>query len=291
MPPFEQFNLDQFDLGVEPNSVVAKLLATGLVALLAFAIRGFITSALTRYVSSADMRRRFLVAARNATLLLMVATVGVIWISEIRSVAVWLAAVAVAVVIATKELIICLAGALVRTTTNAFSIGDRIEVGVHRGDVIDFNLLNTTILEVGPGKSFHMRTGRTVVIPNARFLDTAVINESYTKRFVAHAFSVPVPANEDWHDAEKRLQQAAERQVEPYLEDARRHMRRLEEEHGLHGLPTQPRVFVQIPEPGKLELLVRLPTPVGAQGRIEQAVLREFLDQIVAPVGAEPSGD
>jgi len=278
MPPLEAFTLD-----FPPNSVSAKLLATALVALIALVLRGFATSALTRYVSSADMRRRFLVAARNVTLLLMVATLGVIWISEIRSVAVWLAAVAVAVVVATKELITCLAGALVRTTTNAFSIGDRIEVGPHRGDVIDFNLLNTTILEVGPGKSFHMRTGRTVVIPNARFLDSAIINESFTKRFVAHAFSVPVPADQDWHDAEKRLLAAAERQVSPYLEDARRHMQRLEEEHGLHGLPTQPRVFVQIPDAGKLELLVRMPTPVGAQGRIEQAVLREFLDQIAAP--------
>mgnify|MGYP001215256827 CR=1 FL=1 len=61
-------------------------------------------------------------------------------------------AIAVALVIATKELILCVSGALIKGGARSFNIGDRIQVKEFRGDVIDQNLLTTTILEVGPGK-------------------------------------------------------------------------------------------------------------------------------------------
>ena len=39
-----------------------------------------------------------------------------------------------------------------RATSRSFKLGDRIEIGDYRGDVIDYNLFTTTILETGPGK-------------------------------------------------------------------------------------------------------------------------------------------
>jgi len=88
-----------------------------------------------------DVRRRLIVQIR--TLLGIVFVVGLIFImaNELRAFAVSLVAIAVAIVLATKELILCLSGTALRIGTNAFTIGDRIEINGVRGNVIDQTFL------------------------------------------------------------------------------------------------------------------------------------------------------
>jgi hypothetical protein len=56
-------------------------------------------------------------------------------------------------------------------------------------------------------------------------------------------------------------------------------MERLENKHGLDSPTVAPRVTLQIPEPGKINLLLRIPTPARRIGRLEQAILRRFLSE------------
>jgi small-conductance mechanosensitive channel len=158
-----------------------------------------------------------------------------------------------------------------------YSIGDRIEVGSYRGDVVDLNLLSTTILEVGPGQTSHLRTGRSVIIPNLKLLDTTVVNESSMNQFVVHSFTVPVALRHDWKKAEEVLLAAAQQECEPFIDEARVHMDKLEREHGLKRLPLRPRVLIELGQPDRVNLIVRVPAPVGRQGALEQAILRHYL--------------
>lgn len=41
----------------------------------------------------------------------------------------------------------------------------------------------------------------------------------------------------------------------------------------------EPRVSIQVPDPSKIHLLVRLAAPARRKGRIEQAIIRRFLRQ------------
>src|SRR5690606_21856396 len=114
-------------------------------------------------------------------------------------------ALAVALVVATKELILCITGSILKTGAQSFKIGDRIQIKDFRGDVIDQNLFATTIMEIGPGKLTHQRTGRVTVLPNSLFVSEPVINESYTHDYVLHVFTVPFKRQDDWQSAQKSL--------------------------------------------------------------------------------------
>lgn len=269
----------------------SKLMATGALVILAFALRAAIGRIFQHQVHQVDLRRRWLVSVRNALVLAVIFGLGVIWIDELRNVGVALLGVGVAFVIAIKEFLLCINGSFLRAVTNAYSVGDRIEIGGHRGDVIDLNLFATTLLEVGPGKTFHLRTGRTVVVPNSVLLSGAIVNESHMRRFVLHVFSVPLRFEDDWEHAEKVLLEAAREETASYRAEANEHMKRLESLHSLDGLPVEPRVSLQVPAAGKLNVLVRVPAPVGRQGSIEQAILRRFLAARppTPPVQAEES--
>jgi len=93
--------------------------------------------------------------------------------------------------------------------------------------VIDQNLLATTILEVGPGKITHQRTGRITVIPNALFVSEPVINESFNNDYILHVFTVPFKREDDWREAQKAFLESANRHCKPYLNEVRKHMKQI----------------------------------------------------------------
>jgi small-conductance mechanosensitive channel len=254
------------------NAAQSAVLLTVILVLRTSLIRGIL-----RVAPPSEARRRWVVSIRNFSVLIIVLGLAAIWFEALAAFGAVLLAVGVAFVIATKEMIMCVTGSFIRTINNTYSVGDRIEIGAFRGDVIDLNLFTTTLLEVGPGRSMHLRTGRTVVVPNSKLLDQFVVNESFMKQFVVHVFSVPVKLDGDWREAEKLLLQAAEDECGSFIEEARDYMDQLEVRHGLHGLPVQPRCTLQMTDPDKGNLLIRVPAPVGRQGQIEQAILRRYL--------------
>jgi hypothetical protein len=51
----------------------------------------------------------------------------------------------------------------------------------------------------------------------------------------------------------------------------------LEGKTWLDAPSVQPRVTIQLPAPGRVTLLLRIPTPAHRASRLEQAILRRFL--------------
>jgi len=222
-----------------------------------------------------EVRARWLAQLRVALLVGVAGGLAVIWGPTLRDLALSLAAVAVAFVIATREIVACLTGAFVRTASRSCSVGDRIEIHGVRGDVVELGALTTTLLEVGPGST--RQTGRAVSIPNSRFLDSAVWNESFAGEFGLQLLRVRLPATAPWQDAERRLLEAARHECEPYLEPARRRYLDQAWKRGLGPDTVEPTVTLSLPDHETIELLLRFPAPTAARARVEQAVLRRYL--------------
>jgi len=222
-------------------------------------------------------RMRWMAQARNAIWIIFFFGAATIWANELQTIALSITALGVAFVLATKELIQCITGSALKTSCNAFKLGDRIEIDKVRGDVIDQNVVATTIMEIGPGEQSHQYTGRAVIIPNSKFLDKPIINESFTREFVLHSLTIPCKSA-DWQDAEKYLLEAAQTECSEFVEEARKHFDTILESKELDRKPViDPRVTVAIPKAGKIDLIVRIPVPARRKGRIEQAILRRYL--------------
>ena len=265
---------------IDQQAVVGHLISTLILLVSLFVLRTILAGIIRRQENvRQELRRRWLVALRNGTVLMILLGVVLIWAHELRTVAVYAFAIAVATVIATKELIQCVTGSVMRTA-GAFHIGDRIEIGDFRGDVIDHNLLTTTIMEVGPDGLTHRLTGRAISLPNSMFLADPVTNETYTDDYVLHVFKVPMKQDDDWQQAEHDLLCAAREQCSKYVAEARSHFDKLSHKEGLTVFNVEPHVIVQVPTAGNVELVVRMATPARNKGKIEQAILRKLLVSI-----------
>jgi small-conductance mechanosensitive channel len=257
------------------HPMITSIGLIGVLLLLRWLLALLITAQKSR---SPQWRRSWLVLTRNGLLATFVVGLFIIWRVEIQTFALSIVGIAVAMVIATKELILCISGTLMIRLNGAFSVGDRIEVAGYRGDVIDINLLATTIIETGPGQLTQQYTGRKVVVPNSLFVGNGFINETFTNEYVLHVFSVPVSINADWRALERCLLSAANESCAPYIEEARAHLDKLAHSEALNMPPVEVKVTLQIPTPEQINLIVRLPTPARTKGRIEQAILRKAMD-------------
>ena len=260
-------------LAMTPN-VLAVLALTAAVVVLRFIL---LRAIVERESVPLDVRRRLVVQIRNVLGFVFVLGLLFILANELRAFAVSLVAIAVAIVLATKELILCLSGTALRIGANAYTIGDRIEINGVRGNVIDQTFLATTILEIGPGHVTSQYSGRAIVFPNSLLLAHPLINETFMKDYIVHIVTIPLAVTDDWQAAEKILLGIADEACQPFLERAARHMKELEGKNWMDVPSVTPRVSIQIPEPGRVNLLLRIPTPAHRTSRLEQMILRRFL--------------
>lgn len=257
------------------ETMLTLLLETAILILVVIILRAIASRFIRKKVHSKELQRRWLVQTRNAMILVLILGLVLIWGEELRTLALSVVAIAVAFVVATKELIMCVTGSILKTGARSFNIGDRIQIKDFRGDVIDQNILATTILEVGPGKLTHQRTGRMTVIPNAMFVSEPVINESYTHDFVLHVFTVPFKREENWRAAQEAFLKSAQKYCKPYLKEVRTHMEQLSLEKGLDVPTADPRVTIQVPTAGEIYLVVRVPVKASQRSFIEQSILSD----------------
>ncbi|WP_227103302.1 mechanosensitive ion channel domain-containing protein [Chromobacterium rhizoryzae] len=226
-----------------------------------------------------ESKRRWSVNTRNILFISGLAGIGLIWASELQTIAVSMLAFAAALILATKELIMCLSGGLVRQTSNSYSLGDHIEVGAVRGRVVDIGLLSTTVMEIGPNHSSHQMTGRALTFPNSLLLSTPVIRENYMGDYVMHIVNVPMAYTVPPIRAERLLMAAAEESCQPHLEVARQHMEDMAKRNLVDIPSVEPRIALQPVDEKRYQLILRIAIPARDRHRIEQTILHSFLAQ------------
>lgn len=231
-------------------------------------------------IKSLDLRRRWVLQIRSLSYFFAIGGLFVLWATEIRSFAVTLVAILVALVIALKEVILCFTGSFFKASTASFSLGDRIEIDGVRGDVVDQNLLGTTILEVGPTRHSQQYTGRAVVIPNSKFLAGSLINESYLECYKINSITVPMKLNDDWDVAEKLLLQATNDFADKYVEGARQSFLKLQQREGISPPRVEPRVILSLPEPDRIDLIARFAVPPKDEAVVVQNILHRYLELV-----------
>lgn len=173
----------------------SDIVASSLLILFALVLRWFLTRMIRRGKETlSPEQRKWLSTTQNATILLILIGLLFVWSLELSRVALSLAAFAVAIVIASKEVILCVTGGIYRAAAKPFEVGDWIEVGEYRGEVLHEGLLTTRIQELSAdGDISHAHTGRDITVPNAFLLLHPVIDLNFNKRFIFHTFDIVAP--------------------------------------------------------------------------------------------------
>jgi small-conductance mechanosensitive channel len=222
-----------------------------------------------------DRQRWWISGVRNAALILGLALLARLWAQEISDAALSLAAVAVALVIATKELLLCLTGAIWRQVAGPFSIGDWVEIGPLSGEVIETNPMSVVLQEIDR-EDFQL-TGRLVTVPNSQLLSLPVVNNSFRKRFTFLTFALHAEPGLDALAARRMIVASLTEASSDFAETARRYVARIERMTGAPLPDPQPRVTLATTDLAKIVLRVTVFCPRETAPAMREAAMEALL--------------
>lgn len=208
---------------------------------------------------------------------LLVISLLILWFSQLQFLIVSLFAVAAAIVIALKELIMCLTGGTLVNISHTFKKGDRIDIDGIRGFVIEKNLLTTKVLEIGPERNSQQTTGDVITIPNSLMLSKSLKNESYFKGYSIKSFVFKIEDHSLAKEFENSLFELAQTLAAKYIHEAKVNISAFCEKENIIVPSVEPRTKIIIENGKDVAVLVKLPIANSDIANVEQEINRYFL--------------
>ncbi len=170
-----------------------------------------------------------------------------IWMQNMGDLSVAIGIMAAGLAFALQEVIGSIAGWITVITGQPFTIGDRIETGGIRGDVVDISVLRTKIMETGNWLNGDHNTGRIVTVSNAFIFKEPLFNYSRHLSYIWDEIDIPITYESDWKEA-MSLMNAAVSQHSKYQEllpKAQSQRRQARREFAIKITPLDPRVYLE----------------------------------------------
>lgn len=136
---------------------------------------------------SLDKKRRRSIGIRNSLGFILIVGVIFLWSGEIKTMILSITALAAAIIIAFKEMILCFLGSFLISSNKLFSLGEYIEIDGIKGKVIDKNFVYTKIIVSEPFQTREMN------IPNIIFVTNKMVNLSHYGKFQSYLLKLSVP--------------------------------------------------------------------------------------------------
>jgi len=156
--------------------------------------------------------------------------------------------------------------------------GNRIEIGKHKGDVIDIAIFYTTLVEIDNWIEEDQSTGRIVKVPNNLVIKESVYNYNTGFPFVWNEIKVLVTFESNWEEAKKVMLDTTKEYTDQ-IEDMEKAIKKLSRKYLIYFSKLTPIVYTKIKESG-VELSLRHLTIVKKRrtvsSELQEKILNEF---------------
>ncbi len=227
-------------------------------------------------------KHQYIVARRLAAYLssfLAVVVLTVFFFEDLKSVATILGIASAAVVIALQDLCSAFAGWFVIMSSHKLAVGHRVEIDDQRGDIIDIQLLRTTLLEINNWLGVDEPTGRILVIPNNFVFKSKVFNYNYLHPFIWNKLDITVTYETPAQEAQDLLRRILEEETRENFATASQGSRSMETVYGVPDANYQPKIYSFLADSGvmfRLVFVAHYKSCSSTRNRINERIIREF---------------
>jgi small-conductance mechanosensitive channel len=274
-------NFSQYFLKVlsETPGLKNQILLSVLVILLAFLLRRIVIGLINQKIDDISLQYKWRKTSVYATVIMVFLFLGMVWFETLQSIGTFLGLVSAGVAIALKEIVANFAGWIFILLRKPLSVGDRVEIGEYKGDVIDIRIFEFSILEIGNWVDSDQSTGRVIHIPNGLVLSRPVAN--YDKGFAYIWCEIPVLVTfeSDWEKAKEILLDTANGHWKNISEDAKKAVKKAAQQYLIIYSKLTPIVYTSARDSGVMLTIRYLCKPRqrrGMEENIWESILREF---------------
>jgi small-conductance mechanosensitive channel len=165
--------------------------------------------------------------------------------SKLNNLTVALGVAGAGIAFALQEVIASVAGWMALLFGGFYRVGDRVQLGGIKGDVIDIGVLRTTLMEIGEWVKGDLYNGRIVRIANSFVFKEPVFNYSGDFPFLWDEIKLPIQYGSDYTLAKELTLKIANEVVGHYSAQAREKWKLTVKKYMIENASTDPMISVE----------------------------------------------
>ncbi len=260
-------------------SVQTKLLASSAAILLLIVVRRIVLFFVNRRTKDVGIRYRWRKTSAYVAFGIVVFVVGSIWFRGFQSLSTYLGLVSAGVAIALQTPLTNLAGWFFILWRRPFVVGDRIQLGDVRGDVIDQRIFMFSLMEIGNWVDAEQSTGRLVHVPNGKVFSEPLANYTDGFQHIWNEIPVLITFESDWEKAKEILIEIAATHGDKFSETAERQIKQAASKMMIYLNKLTPIVYTSVKDHGVMLTMRYLCNPRrrrGSEQEIWEDILKAF---------------
>lgn len=269
--------LDQLSelISLDPDTT-SKIVVSLLIIITVGALRFFALRIVYSKTDDVRIRYNWRKSITYIAAILGFLALGRVWFAGFQSITTYLGLLSAGVAIALRDPLVNLAAWVFILWRRPFTVGDRIEVGIHRGDVIDLRIFQFTLLEIGNWVDADQSTGRVIKIPNGKVFTEVLANYSKGFRYIWNEIPVLLTFESNWKMGKEILSEIGLRHAEHLTDKAARRLKEASAQTMIFYTNLAPTVYTSVRDSGVLLTVRYLCKPRERRGT-EQDIWEEIL--------------
>jgi len=270
----EEWSQEHLGLGADLlGDIALTILAWGLLLVARMALGSVIHHRVS------DMQRRYIATKTLSYILgfIFIVATMVIWFGGLTGWSAYLGLVSAGLAIALQDPLVNLAGWIFISIRKPFTVGDRVEIADHRGDVIDQRLFQFSLVEIGNWVQADQSTGRIIHVPNGWIFKHTIANYTAGFNFVWDEVAIMVTFESDWRRAKEILLEVAGRHTVIKDEEASREVRNASRKYMIFYQHLTPIVWTSVADSGVVLTMRYICEPRRRRSR-SNAIWEDVLD-------------
>jgi len=216
---------------------------------------------------------------RYCVALLILVVFAFYLVEDLTLVATTLGLVSAAIVISIQDVFAAFFGWFAIMLGRKFTIGDRLEIEGVRGDVLDIQLLRTTLVEVNNWLGVDQPTGRVLFVPNNFIFKSKVFNFSHGHPYIWGKIDVTVTYATPTAGAQALFTKVLEEETRRDFAEARAAAGEMERRYGVEDADYSPKIYTRITDNGVTFSLIYVShyrSSSGTRNRINRRLISEL---------------
>ncbi len=264
--------------GLAPT-IQFKILISIIVILLFMVVRLALLKILWRQTEDVKIRYKWKKVLTYFLAFIVLMLLAQVWFEGFRNIGTYIGLLSAGIAIALKDLVANVAAWLFIVVRRPITVGDRIEIGAVKGDVIDIRLFQFTLLEIGNWVDADQSTGRIIHVPNGKIFTDYQANYTRGFQFIWHEIPVLLTFESDWRKAKDILFEIVSKHTEHLTREAEKKIKLAARQYMIFYSRLTPTVYTSVRDSGILLTIRYICGARNRRGTEEQVwedVLTEF---------------
>ncbi len=257
----------------------SKLFTTIIIVIIWWIFDRIFRKVIFEKIDDVSIRYQWQKTAKYITVFLLLLFLARIWFGAFDSIGTYFGLLSAGLAIAFQDLLVNLAGWIFILTRKPFSVGDRIEIGDTRGDVIDVRIFQFSIIEIGNWVDADQSTGRIIHIPNGTIFKKPQANFTVGFEYIWNEIPVLITFESDWKKAKKILSDILKSKTLSLNKEAEKQIKEAAKKFMIFYKNLTPIVYTSVKDSGvmlTLRFLCHVRQRRGNEEIIWETILEEF---------------